>query len=70
MDNLLKNRYRRNLVDMHIEDWSPEFLSKFSIDKYYDNIVRAKIQSSMVYLQFLCRLLQLADRNRRYAFGF
>lgn len=51
MDNLLKNRYRRNLVDMHIEDWSPEFLSKFSIDKYYDNIVRAKIQSSMVYLQ-------------------
>ena len=43
--------YRRNLVDMHIEDWDPEFLSQFSPDEYYDNLVRGKIQSPMIYLQ-------------------
>ena len=42
--------YRRNLVDMHIDDWDPEFLSKFSIDDYYANLVKAKIQSPMIYL--------------------
>jgi len=43
--------YRRNLVDMHIEDWNPEFLSEFSPDEYYGNLVRGKIQSPMIYLQ-------------------
>jgi len=42
--------FRRNLVDMHIDDWDPEFLSQFSADGYYANLVRAKIQSPMIYL--------------------
>jgi hypothetical protein len=36
---------------MHIDDWSPEFLSKFSADEYYGNLVKAKVWSAMVYLQ-------------------
>lgn len=40
--------YRRNLVDMHIEDWSDEFLSEFSPDEYYNNLVRGKIQSRSI----------------------
>ncbi|MHC1696179.1 MAG: alpha-L-fucosidase [Eubacteriales bacterium] len=45
------NSYRRNLVDMHIEDWNPEFLSLFSPEDYYENLVVGKIQSPMIYLQ-------------------
>jgi len=45
------NNYRRNLVDMHIEDWNPEFLSEFSVDAYHKNLVTGKIQSPMIYLQ-------------------
>ncbi|MBQ8510489.1 MAG: hypothetical protein IJ493_11345 [Clostridia bacterium] len=43
--------YRRNLVDMHIEDWSDEFLSKFSPETYVDNLKRAHIEAPMLYLQ-------------------
>ena len=43
--------YRRNLVDMHIDDWNPELLSQFSPDEYYNNLVKGKIQSPMIYLQ-------------------
>jgi len=45
------NNYRRNLVDMHIEDWNPEFLSEFSVDDYHKNLITGKIQSPMIYLQ-------------------
>ena len=51
MKKWYKNIYRRNLVDMHIADWSDEFLSKFDVDDYYKNLVNAKIQSPMIYLQ-------------------
>ena len=51
MKKWYKELYRRNLVDMHIADWSDEFLSKFSVDDYYQNLVKAKIQSPMIYLQ-------------------
>ncbi len=43
--------YRRQLTDMHINDTDELFLSKFNADEYYDNLVRAKIQSPMIYLQ-------------------
>ena len=36
---------------MHINDWSDEFLSKFDVNGYYQNLVTAKIQSPMIYLQ-------------------
>ena len=43
--------YRRNLVDMHIEDWNEEFLSKFDPEVYFANLKKAHIQSPMLYLQ-------------------
>lgn len=44
-----ENIYRRHLSDMHIDDWNPEFLSKFNYLDYFDNLKRAKIQSAMIY---------------------
>ena len=46
-----RNTYRRNLVDMHIEDWSDEFLSEFSPEKYVENLKLAKVQNAMIYFQ-------------------
>jgi len=46
-----KNSYRRSLVDMHIEDWNDEFLSKLSAEDYCENLKKGKIQSAMIYLQ-------------------
>ena len=46
-----QNRYRRHLCDMHIDDWSEDFLSKFSPEEYVENLKRAKINSAMIYLQ-------------------
>lgn len=43
--------YRRHLLDMHIEDWDPGFLSEFSPEEYYENLKTAKVQSAMIYLQ-------------------
>ncbi len=46
-----KKSYRRNLVDMHIEDWDQLFLSQFSPEDYLNNLKKAHIQSPMIYLQ-------------------
>ena len=43
--------YRRQLTDMHIHDLDESFLSKLDADEYYENLVKAKIQSPMIYLQ-------------------
>ena len=43
------NSYRRNLVDMHIEDWDDAFLSEFDPVVYCENLKKAKIKSAMVY---------------------
>jgi hypothetical protein len=45
-----KNSYRRNLVDMHIEDWREDFLSEFDPRQYFDCLKTANIQSPMIYL--------------------
>lgn len=42
--------FRRNLVDMHIEDWDDSFLSEFDAQEYFDCLKKAKIQSSMIYM--------------------
>ena len=42
---------RRNLVDMHIDDWNDEFLSRFDPEEYVRNLKRAHIQAPMLYLQ-------------------
>ena len=46
-----KNSYRRNLVDMHINDWSEEFLSQFDPDAYFEYLRTAKVDGVMLYLQ-------------------
>ena len=46
-----ENSYRRHLLDMHIDDWDPSFLSEFSPEEYVKNLKTAKIQSAMIYLQ-------------------
>ena len=43
--------YRRHLCDMHIEDWSEQFLSAFSVEDYVQNLKTANIQNAMIYLQ-------------------
>ena len=42
--------YRRQLTDMHIHDTDEKFLSVFNAEEYYQNLLRAKIQSPMIYL--------------------
>ena len=51
MGEWFKGVYRRQLTDMHIHDEDDRFLSEFSADEYYENLVRANIQSPMIYLQ-------------------
>lgn len=46
-----QNSYRRNLVDMHIEDWDEAFLSQFDVEDYVRNLQQAKLQTPMLYLQ-------------------
>ncbi|MBQ8578187.1 MAG: hypothetical protein IJ449_09540 [Clostridia bacterium] len=45
------NCYRRNLVDMHIEDWDERFLSEFSPETYAENLKLGRIEAPMLYLQ-------------------
>ena len=51
MSKWYKGVYRRQLTDMHIHDEDERFLSQFNADEYYDNLVKANIQSPMIYLQ-------------------
>jgi hypothetical protein len=41
--------FRRNLVDMHIDGWNPDFLSRFDPRAYFDCLKTARIQSPMIY---------------------
>ena len=41
--------YRRNLVDMHIDDWDETFLSQLNPNTYVQLLKKAKVQSAMVY---------------------
>ena len=43
--------FRRNLVDMHVEDWDPRFLSRFDPETYAEDLSLAHIQAPMLYLQ-------------------
>ena len=44
-----KRSYRRNLVDMHIDDWDESFLSKLDPTNYVEMLKTANVQSAMVY---------------------
>ena len=43
--------FRRNLTDMHIEDWDARFLSRFDPEEYAENLALAHIDAPMIYLQ-------------------
>ena len=44
----IKGNYRRNLMDMHIDDWNPEFLSKINVKEYVAALKDAGVQAAMV----------------------
>jgi len=44
----IQGNFRRNLLDMHIDDWNDEFLSKINAKEYVDALAEAGFQSAMV----------------------
>jgi hypothetical protein len=46
-----RHAYRRAVIDMHIPDWDPKFLSQFDPDEYAKMLVRSKSQSIVCYCQ-------------------
>jgi len=46
-----QNRFRRHLLDMHIDDWNDEFLAEFSPENYFQCLKDGKVQVAMIYLQ-------------------
>lgn len=44
----IKGNYRRNLMDMHIDDWHPEFLTKINVKEYVEALKAAGVQAAMV----------------------
>jgi len=44
-----RRAYRRAVVDMHIPDWDPAFLSAFDADEYVQRLVEARAQSVVAY---------------------
>ena len=43
------NSYRRGLLDMHIEQWSDEFMSQYDPQAYVALLKKAEFQSIMIY---------------------
>ncbi len=43
-----EKNYRRNLLDMHIDDWNPEFLSRINVEEYVAALKDAGVQAAMV----------------------
>lgn len=62
--------YRRNLVDMHIDDWNPEFLSRFDPQQYFQCLKAGHIQSPMIYLQSHVGLCNWPTKSGRMHAGF
>lgn len=44
----IDGNYRRNLMDMHIDDWNEEFLSKLDPAAYVEALADAGVQAAMV----------------------
>lgn len=49
MNNWYKKSFWRNLVDMHIPDWNPEFLSQFDPEHYADMMEKANVDTAIIY---------------------
>jgi hypothetical protein len=46
-----EHAYRRAVIDMHIPDWDPKFLSEFDPQQYAEMLVKSKAQSVVCYCQ-------------------
>lgn len=44
----IEGNYRRNLMDMHIDDWNEDFLSKINVAEYVEVLKEAHVQAAMV----------------------
>ena len=69
MDKWYKGVYRRNLVDMHINDTKKAYLSRFDAEKYFEYLKVAHIQSPMIYLQShtgLCNFKTEVGKTHRF----
>ena len=51
MKEWYKKSFRRNLIDMHIDEWSDEFLSLFNPEAYFNILKTANISAPMIYFQ-------------------
>lgn len=49
MNNWFKKSFWRNLVDMHIPDWNPEFLSQYDPKHYADMMESAHVDTAIIY---------------------
>ena len=50
-NNWYKTKFRRTLLDMHIEEWDPAFLSKYNPDDYFECLKEGNINAPMIYIQ-------------------
>lgn len=61
----IKGNYRRNLMDMHIDDWNPEFLSRINVKEYVEALKDAWVQTLLHWLPcFEFRLLCTTWKKR------
>ena len=51
MEKWYQGIYRRQLVDMHVNDDDPLYLSGFRAEDYFRALKKAEIRSPMIYLQ-------------------
>jgi hypothetical protein len=51
MEKWYQSRYRRTLLDMHIEDWDDKFLSQYDPEHYFKQIQKGEINAAMIYVQ-------------------
>ena len=65
-----KKHLRRHLCDMHIDDWDPEFLSKFNPQTYVENLKLAKINNAMIYFQSHVGLCYWPTKSGKMHRGF
>lgn len=64
-----KKSYRRNLIDMHIEDWDEDFFSKLNSRQYAGLLKRSKVQTAMVYSNSHVGLCNWPTQNGRMHSG-
>ncbi len=51
MSSWYKDKLRRTLLDMHIENWNDGFMAEFSPEAYYESLKIGNINAPMIYIQ-------------------